>query len=196
MQHIESIARLVNEFSKLPGVGRKSAERYAYFVINGTMEDAKTFSDAIISAKENVRFCKTCGNFAEEDECGICRTRKHDKICVVTDVKDILAIEKAKSYDGVYHVLGGTISPLQGRSPDDLRIKELLERVGKGEVKEIIMATNPDVEGEATAMYVAKLLKPLDVKVTKIAQGVSMGSNLEYADEVTLSRALEDRKEM
>lgn len=196
MQYIESIARLVNEFSKLPGVGKKTAERYAYFVINGTNENAENFANAIISAKKNVKFCSKCGNFTENDPCDICNLRKHDTICVVTDVKDIVAIEKAKSFDGVYHVLGGTISPLSGRSPDDLRIKELLHRINEENVKEIIMATNPDVEGEATAMYIAKLIKPLDVKVTKIAQGVSMGSNLEYADEVTLSRALEDRKEI
>lgn len=196
MEYIASLASLVNEFSKLPGVGKKTAERYAYHVINQSKEDAEKFAASILDVKEKVKFCSVCGNFTEDDTCYICKTRKHNVICVVADVKDILAIEKAKSFDGVFHVLGGTISPLQGKSPDDLKIKELLQRIANEDVKEVIMATNPDVEGEATAMYIAKILKPLDIKVTKIAQGVSMGSNLEYADEVTLSRALEDRKEI
>ncbi len=186
----------MNEFSKLPGVGKKTAQRYAYRVISMSEGEARAFSEAILDVKRRVRFCKICGNFTEEEVCGICKTRDRSLICVVKEPKDVIALEKLHEYKGVYHVLHGVIDPMNGVGPNNIRIKELLERVGGGQVQEVIMATNPDVEGEATALYIAKLLKPLGVKVTRIAHGVPVGSELEYADEVTLARALKDRKEI
>lgn len=186
----------MNEFSKLPGVGKKTAQRYAYRVISMSEGEARAFAEAIVDVKRRVRFCKICGNFTEEDTCAICKTRDASQICVVKEPKDVIALEKLHEYKGVYHVLHGVIDPMNGVGPNDIRIKELLERVGKGEVKEVIMATNPDVEGEATALYIAKLLKPMGVTVTRIAHGVPIGSELEYADEVTLARALIERKEL
>ena len=191
---IEPIGRLMNEFSKLPGVGKKTAQRYAYKVISMTESEARAFADAIVNVKRKVRFCKICGNFTENDVCDVCLTRDKSQICVVKEPKDVIALEKLHEYKGVYHVLHGVIDPMNGVSPNDIRIKELLDRVGEGGVKEVIMATNPDVEGEATAMYIAKLLKPLGVTVTRLARGVPVGSELEYADEVTLARALIERK--
>ena len=191
---IEPIGRLMNEFSKLPGVGKKTAQRYAYKVIGMSESEARAFADAIVNAKRKVRFCSVCGNFTESEVCEICRTRDASQICVVKEPKDVIALEKLHEYKGVYHVLHGVIDPMNGVTPNDIRIKELLARVGEGGVKEVIMATNPDVEGEATAMYIAKLLKPLGVTVTRLARGVPVGSELEYADEVTLSRALIERK--
>ena len=191
---IEPIGRLMNEFSKLPGVGKKTAQRYAYKVVNMSESEARAFADAILNVKRKVRFCKVCGNFTENEVCDVCRTRDKLQICVVKEPKDVVAIEKLHEYKGVYHVLHGVIDPMNGVSPNDIRIKELLERVAEGGVKEVIMATNPDVEGEATAMYIAKLLKPLGVTVTRLARGVPVGSELEYADEVTLARALIERK--
>ncbi len=193
---IEPIGRLMNEFSKLPGVGKKTAQRYAYRVISMSEGEARAFAEAIVDVKRRVRFCKVCGNFTEEEVCAICKTRDSTQICVVKEPKDVIALEKLHEYKGVYHVLHGVIDPMNGVGPNDIRIKELLERVGKGDVKEVIMATNPDVEGEATAMYIAKLLKPMGVTVTRIAHGVPIGSELEYADEVTLARALIERKEL
>lgn len=193
---IEPIGRLMNEFTKLPGVGQKTAQRYAYRVINMTESEARAFADAIVNIKRKVRFCKVCGNFTEEEICGVCRTRDKSVICVVKEPKDVIALEKVREYKGVYHVLHGVIDPMNGVSPNDIRIKELLMRVNEGGVKEVIMATNPDVEGEATAMYIAKLLKPLGITVTRISRGVPVGSELEYADEVTLARALIERKEL
>ncbi len=193
---IEPIGTLINEFSKLPGVGAKTAQRYAYRVVNMTEEDALAFAEAIIAAKKKVRYCSVCGNYTDKEVCDICRTRDESVICVVKEPKDVVAFEKVREFKGVYHVLHGTISPMEGIGPNDIRIKELLTRVAKGGVKEVIMATNPDVEGEATAMYISGLLKPLGVKVTRLAQGVSIGAELEYADEVTLSKALSDRKEL
>ena len=184
----------MNEFSKLPGVGKKTAQRYAYKVIGMSESEARAFADAIVNAKRKVRFCSVCGNFTESDVCEICRTRDASQICVVKEPKDVIALEKLHEYKGVYHVLHGVIDPMNGVTPNDIRIKELLARVGEGGVKEVIMATNPDVEGEATAMYIVKLLKPLGVTVTRLARGVPVGSELEYADEVTLSRALIERK--
>lgn len=184
----------MNEFSKLPGVGKKTAQRYAYKVISMTESEARAFADAIVNVKRKVRFCKICGNFTENDVCDVCLTRDKSQICVVKEPKDVIALEKLHEYKGVYHVLHGVIDPMNGVSPNDIRIKELLDRVGEGGVKEVIMATNPDVEGEATAMYIAKLLKPLGVTVTRLARGVPVGSELEYADEVTLARALIERK--
>ena len=195
-KEIESIARLTNMFSRLPGVGRKTAERYAYKIIDTEKNEVEDFISALRDVKDKVFYCSECGNFTDVDPCHICAERNKGTICVVAYPKDVLAFEKVKEFDGVYHVLHGTISPLEGRGPDDIKIKSLLARVAKGNVKEVVMATNPDVEGEATAMYIAKLLKPLGVKVSRLAQGVSMGSDLEYADEVTLSHAFSNRKSM
>lgn len=193
---IDVIEQLIEQFRTLPGVGYKTAQRYAFSIIEGKKERAERFASSIIEAKDKVGFCKVCGNFTEKEVCSICQARNHKIICVVKDPKDVLAMEKVKSYNGVYHVLFGTISPLEHRGPNDIKIKELLSRVQEENVEEVIMATNPDVEGDATAMYIAKLLKPLGVKVTRIAQGVAMGSDLEYADEVTLSKAIEARREL
>ncbi len=192
---IEPIGRLINEFTKLPGVGRKTAQRYAYKIVNMSEREAREFADAIMNAKQKVRFCKICGNFSEGEVCEICATREPSTICVVKEPKDVVSIEKLHEYKGMYHVLHGVIDPMNGVTPNDIRIKELLERVNGG-VKEVIMATNPDVEGEATAMYIAKLLKPLGVRVTRLSRGIPIGSELEYTDEVTLSRALIERKEI
>ena len=192
---IEPIGKLVNEFSKLPGVGKKTAQRYAYKVIDMSEADARAFADAIIGVKRKVRYCKICGNFTEEEECGICRTRDKSVICVVKEPKDVLAIEKLREFKGVYHVLHGVIDPLSGVGPNDIRIRELLARVN-GEVKEVIIATNPDVSGDATAMYLAKLIKPFDVTVTRLAHGIPIGSEIEYTDDVTLARAFVERNKM
>lgn len=194
--NIESMQKLINAFTYLPGVGRKTAERYAYSIINLSQEDVDFFADSLREVKHKIKFCSICGNFTDEDVCEICKSRKSDTICVVKEPKDVVAIEKAKHYSGLYHVLHGTINPLEGKGPNDIKIKELVTRVSGGSVKEIIIATNPDVEGEVTASYIAQLLKPLGVKVSRIAQGISMGSSLQYADEVTLSKAIADRKEM
>ncbi len=191
---IEPIGRLINEFSKLPGVGAKTAQRFAYKVVNMSEEEAQNFAEAIINAKKKVRYCKICGNFSEDETCDVCRTRSAETICVVKEPKDVIAIEKLNEFNGVYHVLHGTISPLDGVGPDDINIKGLLERIKGGNVKEVIMATNPDVEGEATAMYISGLIKPLGIKVTRLAHGIPIGTDLEYADEVSLARAFVDRK--
>ena len=193
---IEPIARLINRFSTLPGVGTKTAQRYAYKVISMTDEEVADFANALIDAKRKVHYCKECGNFTDEDVCDICKTRSKEMICVVKEPKDVLALEKADRFEGVYHVLHGTINPIEGVGPNDIRIKELLARVSDGVTKEVIMATNPDVEGEATAMYIAKLIKPLGIKVTRIAHGVAVGQDIEYADVGSLTRALSDRREL
>ncbi len=192
--YIEPIGRLINEFSKLPGVGAKTAQRFAYRVINMTEEDAKAFAEAIINVKKDVRYCSICGNYSEGDICDVCKVRSSETICVVKEPKDVIAIEKLNEFNGVYHVLHGTISPLDGIGPNDINIKGLLNRIAKGGVSEVIMATNPDVEGEATAMYISNLLKPLGIKVTRLAHGIPIGTDLEYADEVSLARAFVDRK--
>ena len=186
----------MNEFSKLPGVGKKTAQRYAYKVISMSESEARAFADAIVDVKRRVRFCKNWGNLTEDEVCDSCKRRDKSTICVVKEPKDVIALEKLHEFKGVYHVLHGVIDPMNGVSPNDIRIRELLERVNEGGVKEVIMATNPDVEGEATAMYIAKLLKPLGVTVTRLSRGIPIGSELEYADEVTLSRALIERKEI
>ena len=191
--YIESLEKLINSFRSLPGVGYKTAQRYAYSILNSTQQEAKDFADAIIEAKQKIKFCSECGNFSETDVCETCLKKNKQIICVVKEPKDVVAMEKVKNYDGVFHVLHGTISPLENRGPNDIRIKELLDRIKKYGTKEVIMATNPDVEGDATAMYISRLLTTLGVKVTRLAQGVSMGSELEFADEVTLTRALESR---
>ena len=193
---IEPIGRLINQFTKLPGVGTKTAQRFAYKVINMTEEEVKEFAESILKVKSEVKYCSVCGNFSTSDVCDICKTRDSSVICVVKEPKDILAIEKAHEFKGVYHVLHGTISPMEGITPNDIKIKELLGRIAQGGVKEVIMATNPDVEGEATAIYISTLVKPLGITVTRLAHGIPIGSELEYADEITLSRAIVDRKEI
>ncbi|MCI8369945.1 MAG: recombination protein RecR [Clostridia bacterium] len=190
---IEPIGKLINQFSRLPGVGKKTAQRYAYKIIGMTDAEAKEFAEAVLYCKRRVRYCNVCGNFTEEETCDICKNRAATSICVVKEPKDVIAMEKLHEFKGVYHVLHGVISPMDGVGPNDIRIKELLARVTP-EVKEVIMATNPDVEGEATAMYIARLLKPLGVSVTRLAHGIPVGSELEYTDEVTLSRAFTERK--
>ena len=191
--YIEPIGKLVNEFSKLPGVGKKTAQRYAYKIIDMPESEARAFADAILGVKRKVKYCKICGNFTEEDRCGICRTREASTVCVVKEPKDVAAIEKLREFKGVYHVLHGVIDPLSGVGPNDIRIRELLARLQDGQVKEVIVATNPDVSGDATAMYLAKLIKPLDVKVTRLSRGIPVGSEIEYTDEVTLARAFVER---
>ena len=193
---IEPIGKLVNEFSKLPGVGTKTAQRYAYKIIDMPEAEARAFADAILGVKRKVKYCKTCGNFTEEETCGICRTREQTVICVVKEPKDVAAIEKLHEFKGVYHVLHGVIDPLAGVGPNDIRIRELLARISGGDVKEVIVATNPDVSGDATAMYLAKLIKPLGVDVTRLAHGIPIGSEIEYTDDVTLARAFVERNKL
>ena len=193
---IEPIGKLVNEFSKLPGVGKKTAQRYAYKIIDMPEAEARAFADAILGVKRKVKYCKTCGNFTEEETCGICRTREQNVICVVKEPKDVAAIEKLHEFKGVYHVLHGVIDPLSGIGPNDIRIRELLARISDGNVKEVIVATNPDVSGDATAMYIAKLIKPLGVDVTRLAHGIPIGSEIEYTDDVTLARAFVERNKL
>lgn len=194
MKYIEPLARLIAQLSKLPSVGEKTAARYAYAILNSPQEEVEELIDAIKDVKENVHFCSVCGNYTENEVCDICSTRKASTICVVKEPKDIVALEKVKDFKGVYHVLGGVISPMEHVGPNDIRIKELLARLDG--VEEVILATNPDVEGEATAMYIARLIKPLGIKVTRIARGLPEGSVIEYADESTLSRALSSRIEL
>lgn len=194
MDYIEPIEQLIAAFSKLPSVGRKTAERYAYSIINTDKEDVKNFAEAMLSVKEKVHFCSKCGNYTDLEVCELCQSRGNSTICVVKEPKDVRALEKIKEYKGVYHVLHGTINPLQGVGINDIRIKELLERLDG--VHEIILALNPDVEGEATAMYIARLIKPLGIKVTKLAHGIPIGADIEYTDENTLAQALVDRREI
>ncbi len=193
---IEPIGKLINEFSKLPGVGKKTAQRYAYKIIDMTEADARAFAEAIIGVKRKVKYCKICGNFTEEDTCEICRVRDKSVLCVVKEPKDVAAIEKLHEFKGAYHVLHGVIDPLAGIGPNDIRIRELLARIRQGEVKEVIVATNPDVSGDATAMYIAKLIKPFEVKVTRLAHGIPIGSEIEYTDDVTLARAFVERTQI
>ena len=187
--------RLIEQFEKLPGIGKKTAQRLAFFMLNMPKGEAEQFADAIVDARQKIHQCSVCQNLTDGEICSVCAATDRDKttICVVEDPRDVLAFERTREYNGTYHVLHGVISPMDGIGPDQLRIKELLARVGSGEVTEVIMATNPTVEGEATAMYVSRLLKPLEVKVTRLAYGIPVGGDLEYADEVTLSRALEGR---
>ena len=194
--YIEPIGRLINEFSKLPGVGKKTAQRYAYRIIDMPEEEARAFAAAIVNAKQKVRYCKVCGNFTENEVCDICKERDGRVICVVKEPKDVIALEKLREFRGVYHVLHGVINPMEGVGPNDIRIRELLARIGEGNVEEVILATNPDVEGGATALYIAKLIKPLGVRVTRLSRGIPVGSEIEYTDDVTLSRAFNERKEI
>ena len=193
------ITKLIEEFSGLPGIGRKSAQRLAFYIINMPKEKSLALASAIVEARENVKYCSVCCNLTDDDPCPICSNlkRDHKTIIIVEDPRDMAAYERTKQYHGLYHILHGAISPMLGVSPKELKIKELLDRLQKDEkVEEVILATNPNVEGEATAMYISRLLKPLEIKVTRIANGVPVGSDLEYVDEITLSRALEGRREM
>lgn len=193
---MESLQHLAEQFGKLEGVGRKTAMRLAYSVIDMSPDDAAAFADAIRAAKEKIHLCPVCQNLTDRDLCPICRDDSRDRttVCVVTDPKAVLAMEKVREYRGVYHVLHGLISPMNGVGPEQIKIRELLARVGEGDIAELIVATNPTIEGEATAMYIARLMKPLGVKVTRLAYGIPVGADLEYADEITLCRALEGRR--
>lgn len=197
MDQISSLDRLINEFSKLPSVGMKSAQRYAYFILKSTDEQAKNLAEAIMEAKQKIHYCKVCANFTDKEICDICsKPNKEPIICVVKEPKDVVALEKVREFNGTYHVLHGVINPLEGKGPNDINVRSLLSRINEEKIQEVIVATNPDVEGEATAMYIANLLKPLGVKVTRLAQGVSMGSELEFTDPATLSKALSKRVEI
>lgn len=198
MEYSPSIEKLIESFEKLPSIGHKTAQRLAFYMLDLNMEEIKEFTDSIINAKTNLKFCSKCYNISDTDPCNICSNPKRDEsiICVVEEVRDVLAMERTHEFKGVYHVLHGSISPMNGVGPDDIRIKELLSRLMDGNVKEIILATNPRVEGEATSMYISKLVKPLGVKVTRIARGIPIGGDLEYTDEVTLAKALEGRSEI
>ncbi len=193
-----ALQELADQFARLPGIGGKTAQRLAFHVLSLPMEDVQALADAILAAKEEIHTCPVCQNLTDREICPICDddTRDHGTICVVAEPRDVIAMERAREYGGVYHVLHGVISPLNHVTQEDIRIKELLSRVASGGVREVIMATNPDTEGEATAMYISRLLRPLEVKVTRLAYGVPAGSQLEYADDVTLSRALEGRQEI
>ena len=193
-----ALENLTDQFARLPGIGGKTAQRLAFYVLGMPEQEALSFADAIVQAKKSVGTCPVCQNITDKEVCPICDddSRDHSTICVVAEPKDVIAMERSHEFRGVYHVLHGVISPLNHVTQEDIRIKELLKRVGNGEVQEVIMATNPDTEGEATAMYISRLLRPLGVKVTRLAYGVPVGSQLEYADEVTLSRALEGRQQM
>jgi recombination protein RecR len=193
-----SIEKLIESFEKLPSIGNKTAIRLAFYMLNTSEEQANEFVKSIQDARKNLKFCSKCYNISDTDPCEICSNPKRDQsqICVVEDVKDVIAIEKIHEFKGLYHVLHGTISPMDGIGPDDIRIKELLARLMDGTVKEVILATNPKVEGEATAMYISKLVKPMGVKVTRLAHGIPVGGDLEYTDEFTLGKALEGRTEL
>ena len=193
-REIEPFARLVAALTKLPGVGAKTAQRYAYAIIRMDEKDVEDFADSVLDCKKRIHYCSVCGNYTDKDVCDICATRDKSIICVVKEPKDIIAIERTKDYDGVYHVLHGTLNPLAGIGPDDISIKQLLKRLDG--VKEVILATNLDGEGEATAVYIARLIKPMGIKVTRIAGGISMNSDIEYADEVSLGRAMQNRTEL
>ena len=193
-----ALQELTDQFARLPGIGGKTAQRLAFHVLSLPAQEAQAFADAIVEAKKAVHTCPVCQNLTDRAVCPICDDpgRDHGLICVVAEPKDVIAMERSREFQGLYHVLHGVISPLNHVTQDDIRIKELLQRVGKGGVREIIMATNPDTEGEATAMYISRLLRPMEVKVTRLAYGIPVGSQLEYADEITLSRALEGRQEI
>lgn len=194
---IDALNRLINEFTRLPAVGKKTAERYAYFLLSCTPDEVKNFATAMCEAKEKIHYCKICANFTDKEICEVCaRQNKEPIICVVKEPKDVEAMQKVRDFNGSYHVLHGVINPLEGKGPNDINIRSLLTRISTEQIKEVIVATNPDVEGEATAIYIANLLKPLGVKVTRPAQGVAMGSELEYTDAVTLQKALTARREI
>ena len=193
---VATLSKLVDQFERMPGIGHKSAQRLAFHVLNMTKQEAENFSKIILEAHEKIKRCSVCCNLAEDEKCPICKSDSRDKsiICVVEDPRDVIAFERTHEYNGTYHVLHGVISPMNGIGPEDITIKELLARIGDDEVKEVIMATNPTVEGEATAMYISRLLKPMGITVSRLAYGVPVGAELEYADEVTLTKALEGRR--
>ena len=195
---VQPLARLVEQFERLPGIGRKTAQRLAFYLLDQPKERAREFADALLAAHEQIHQCPVCFNLSDQDLCSVCRdpTRDRSMVCVVEDVKDVIAFERTREYNGLYHVLHGLISPIDGIGPEQLKIKELLARLSGGEIQEVIMATNPTVEGEATAMYLSRLLKPMGVKVTRLAYGIPVGGEVEYADEITLYRALEGRQEL
>lgn len=192
------VARLIEEFEKLPGIGHKTAQRLAFHVLNLPVEKTESLASAIRDARLKTRYCSTCCNITETDPCAICSDVKRDRgtICVVEDPRDVIAIERVREFKGVYHVLHGVISPMDGIGPEDIKIKELLQRIQETDVSEVILATNPNVEGEATAMYISKLLKPAGIRTTRIAHGIPVGGDLEYADEVTLAKAMEGRRDL
>ena len=196
MNQIESLDRLVAEFSHLPGVGKKTAQRYAYFLLTVSEQQVNSFAEAMVEAKQKIHLCSRCANFTDKEICDTCLKASEPVICVVKEPKDVTVMEKVRDFKGSFHVLHGVINPLEGKGPNDINIRSLLERVTAEKIKEVIVATNPDVEGEATAIYIANLLKPLGVKVTRPAQGVAMGSELEFTDAVTLERALTARREL
>ncbi|NLM75807.1 MAG: recombination protein RecR [Clostridiaceae bacterium] len=197
-QFVLPVQKLIEEFEKLPGIGRKTAQRLAFHVLNQPEENVAEFAKALIDAKRKTKACSVCANLTDTDPCRICTSpkRDHSTICVVQSPKDVAAMERVREYNGLYHVLNGLISPLDGTGPDDINIKSLIKRVSGGKVKEVILATNPNVEGEATAVYISKILKPMGVKTTRIAQGIAVGGDLEYADEITLYKSLEGRREI
>ncbi len=198
VQYAKPLARLVGEFEKLPGIGPKSAQRLAFYILRLSEEEGRSLADAIVEVKARIHFCRVCYNFTDQEECEICRDKRRsdDLICVVGDPRDLIAIEKTGEFKGKFHVLGGVLAPMEGIGPDQLKIRELLARLREHEVKEIVMAMNPNVEGDATAMYLAGLLKPLGIKITRIAHGVPVGGDLDYADQATLIQAYEGRREM
>jgi len=193
-----SLENLIDKFAALPGIGRKSAQRLAFFTLNMSDDQASAFAESILEAKRSIHYCSVCQNLTEDEICRVCASDSRDKglICVVSEPRDVLSIERGREYNGTYHVLHGTLSPIAHIGPDDIKIKELLTRVAENDIKEIIMATNPDTEGEATAMYISRLLKPFGVKVSRLAYGIPVGSNLEFADDATLNRAIENRTQM
>lgn len=198
MKNAGPVARLVDEFARLPGIGPKTAQRLAFYILNAPPEVARGLAAALTEARENTRRCPVCSNLTDREPCAICADPRREPgvLCVVEQPRDVLAMEKARGFKGLYHVLHGAISPMNGVGPDELTVRELLKRLGDGQVREVIMATNPNVEGDATALYLARLVKPLGVKVTRIAHGLPVGASLEYADEITLSKSLEGRREL
>lgn len=198
MAGIEAIDRLTLQLSRLPGIGKKTAQRLAFHIVGMPEEEVRDLASAIYNGKKKIHFCPVCGNLTDSEICSVCSdtTRSREVVCVVKDARDVNALERIREYNGLYHVLGGVISPMDGIGPDDIRIKELLARLGSGEIKEVVLATNPDVEGEATASYLSRLIKPMGVKVTRIAHGVPVGGELEYTDEITLMQAFNGRREV
>jgi len=198
MYYTEPVARLIEKFSALPGIGPKTAQRLSFHILGMPTEEVEAFAEAVVDAKTRTKYCSVCGNLTEADPCGVCQDSGRDRsvICVLGDPRDVVAMERTREYHGLYHVLHGLISPMDGIGPNDIRLKELLNRLHDDQVQEIILATSPTVEGEATAMYIARLIKPLGIKVTRIARGLPVGGDLEYADEVTLTKAMEGRREV
>ena len=197
-QYPKPLARLINEMSKLPGIGTKTAQRLSFYILSLEDKEAEQLASAILTAKKEMKYCSVCGNLTDEDPCAICsdKSRKADTICVVESPKDVRAMERIREYNGLYHVLHGVISPMEGIGPEDINLMSLLKRLQANDIKELIIATNPNIEGEATAMYIARLVKPSGIKVSRIAHGIPVGGDLEYADEVTLLKAMEGRREL